>query len=399
MNDNYVSTRNQILLWFGAAVSIAEIMAGALIAPLGLQNGLFAIFFGHVIGAVILFLSGYIGAQSRLSAAESSRISFGEKGSYAFSILNILQLVGWTAVMITGGAQAFNGITASLWGISNQPLWSIIIGLLIILWIVVGIKNLSKLNTFVIAILFALSLLLGYLVFKDLSGGNVFQGDLSFGAAIELNVAMSLSWMPLISDYTRELKKPKTGTFFSVLSYFFGSVLMFAIGLGAALYAVSADITSILLASGLGIAGLAIVVLSTVTTTFLDVYSVGVSADNLSGKFKIKPIAIIATIVGVLISLLLPIDQYENFLYLIGSVFAPLFAILFVDYYIFKNKTIKNLPNFNIKNLVLWIIGIFIYRFLMKYNTFIGITLPVMLLIALLCFAVNQASKLFNSSK
>lgn len=399
MSDNYVSTKNQILLWFGAAVSIAEIMAGALLAPLGLRNGLFAIFFGHIIGAIILFLAGIIGAKSRLSAAQSSRISFGEKGSFAFSILNILQLIGWTAVMITGGAQALNGITDSLWGISNQPLWSILIGLLIILWIIIGIKNLSKLNTIVIAVLFVLSLLLGYVVFKNYNGDNITVGVLSFGAAIELNVAMSLSWMPLIADYTRELKKPFTGTIFSVLSYFLGSVLMFAIGLGASLYTDSSDITSILLASGLGIAGLAIVVLSTVTTTFLDVYSVGVSAVNLSSKFKTKPIAIIATVLGIFFSLFLPIDQYENFLYLIGSVFAPLFAILFVDYYIFKNKTISNLPQFNIGNLVLWIIGIIIYRILMQFNTFIGITFPVMLLIAFLCFIVNKFIIYFKKDK
>ena len=77
----------QGLLWFGAAVSIAEILTGALIAPLGITKGIVAILFGHLAGGVIFYLAGYIGAQSNLSAIESTRISFGKYGSFCFSIL------------------------------------------------------------------------------------------------------------------------------------------------------------------------------------------------------------------------------------------------------------------------------------------------------------------------
>lgn len=391
--DNRVSTLNQVFIWFGAAVSIAEIITGALLAPLGLAKGLLAIIIGHVIGVSILFMAGFIGANSRLSAAESTRISFGEKGSYIFSILNIVQLIGWTAVMIKSGAQAVNGITQSACGISNQYLWSIVIGLLIILWIVIGIKNLSRVNSVVITVLFVLSLLLGYVVFKNYDVSIIYDGTLDFGAAVELNVAMSLSWLPLISDYTRELQKPKSGTVISVLGYFFGSILMFTIGLGATLYAGTSDITTIFLASGLSIAGLVIVVLATVTTTFLDAYSAGVSTVNMTNKINERYAAIIATLIGVVMALFLPMSQYENFLYFIGSVFAPLYAILFADYYVLGKKSISGIPKFNIKNLILWVIGVIIYRLLMSFVTFVGITLPVMILVSILCVIMNKVIK------
>jgi len=73
---------------------------------------------------------------------------------------------------------------------------------------------------------------------------------MSFGTSVELNVGMALSWLPLIADYTRHVEKEKSGTLISVLGYFFGSILMFVIGLGASLYAGTTDIASILLSAG-----------------------------------------------------------------------------------------------------------------------------------------------------
>lgn len=81
-------------LWFGAAISMAEIFTGGLLAPLGFSDGVKAILLGHLIGGVIMLLVGVIGAQSKLPAIMSTRISFGTYGSYLFSLLNVLQLIG-----------------------------------------------------------------------------------------------------------------------------------------------------------------------------------------------------------------------------------------------------------------------------------------------------------------
>ena len=98
------------LIWFGAGVSIAEILTGTYLAPLGLKNGILAIVAGHVIGCILLFLAGVIGGKMRLSAMDSTKMSFGQKGCLLFAALNVLQLVGWTAIMIYDGALAADGI-------------------------------------------------------------------------------------------------------------------------------------------------------------------------------------------------------------------------------------------------------------------------------------------------
>ena len=98
------------LIWFGAGVSIAEILTGTYLAPLGMGKGLAAIIVGHIIGCLMLFLAGVIGGKVRKSAMETVKMSFGQKGSILFAVLNVLQLVGWTAIMIYDGPLAADGV-------------------------------------------------------------------------------------------------------------------------------------------------------------------------------------------------------------------------------------------------------------------------------------------------
>lgn len=371
------------LIWFGAAVSIAEILTGTLIAPLGFGKGIAAILIGHLFGCVVLYFAGLIGAKTEKSAMETVKFSFGQKGSSLFASLNVLQLIGWTAVMIVSAATAAGSIV----NIGGDWVWSIIIGALIILWVLIGIKNLCKLNVIAMGGLFILTIILSGVVFK----GNtqvVFSGGISFGSAVELSAAMPLSWLPLISDYTRNANRPKAATMVSSIVYFAVSCWMYIIGMGAALFTGESDIAKIMMGAGLGIIALVIVIFSTVTTTFLDVYSAGVSSESIWSKLKEKPVAIVVCVIGMLLAIFTSITQYENFLYLIGSVFAPMVAILVTDFFVLKKD--HSGKDFNIINLILWAIGFGIYRVFMNIETPVGNTLPVMLITALLCLIVNK---------
>lgn len=390
-----VTSFSQALLWFGAAVSIAEILTGVLLAPLGLVKGLLAIVTGHIIGCTILYYSGLIGAQSKLPAIESTRISFGKYGSYIFSVLNIVQLVGWTAVMILNGAKAFDVVTKSAFGFENQNLWSVLIAAFISIWLLVGVKNLDKINVVIVGGLFILSVILGYIVFFTKSPAAVQEMEnISFGAAVELSVIMPLSWLPLISDYTKNVKNEKMGTLFSAGGYFLGSILMYSIGLGAALFAGTTDISTILIAAGLSVMALVIIVFSTVTTTFLDVYSAAVSFTNISKRYSEKLVSIIVCIIGLIIAVLVDSSLYESFLYLIGTAFAPLFAIVLTDYFILRKNKLNDDNMFNAVNSVIWVAGVIIYRQLMKVDTPIGSSLPTMIIISIICILINGGIKL-----
>lgn len=375
------------LIWFGAAVSIAEILTGTYFASLGFLKGLLAIVLGHIVGCILLFLAGMIGAKTQKSAMDTVKISFGTKGGIFFAILNILQLFGWTGIMIYDGASATQGILPI-----GHFIWCIVIGGLILVWILIGVKNLGKLNVIAMSALFLMTIILSFIIFK---GGTAFdKGDnsMSFGAAMELSIAMPLSWLPLISDYTKEAKEPVKATAASSIVYGFVSIWMYIIGMSAALFTMESDIAKILLKAGLGIMGLFIVVLSTVTTTFLDVYSAGVSTESIFSKIKSKWVAVAVTLIGTLGAIILPMDDITGFLYLIGSVFAPMIAIQIADFFILKISNDKKM--FSIKNIIIWVTGFIIYRILMKFDTPIGSTIPSMLITIFISVAVSNVFKI-----
>ena len=361
MNETKTSVLSNGLLWFGAGISIAEILTGMLLAPLGVGKGLLAIIIGHVIGGAVMFGAGVIGGRTGRSAMETVQISFGRQGAKLFAGLNVIQLIGWTAVMIASAAVAANTIAAI-----GTAFWSVIIAALIALWIVLGLKNLGRINVIVIAALLILTLVLSAVIF---GGGASFQADgtMTMGEAIELTVAMPLSWLPIISDYTRTAEKPIKATAASCGAYFIASTWMFVIGMGAALYRGQDDIAAIMLQAGMGLIGILIILLSTVTTTFLDAFSAGVSGRSLIPQVSDTVLALIACAGGMVLAIAVDASRFEDFLYLIGSVFAPMTAILLSDYFILRQD--HSSQNVCWINLILWIAGFALYRALLDVQT------------------------------
>ncbi|WP_251574603.1 putative hydroxymethylpyrimidine transporter CytX [Limosilactobacillus agrestimuris] len=373
------------MIWCGAGISIAEILTGTYLAPLGMTKGIIAIILGHLIGCSLLFLSGVIGGQLRISAMESVKLSFGQIGALFFALLNVLQLVGWTGIMIYDGSLAADG----LWQL-GQPTWCLLIGILIILWLVIGIRRLKWLNLIALAALLLLTVGLCYLIFTEPHVDSRF-GNLSFGQGLELAVSMPLSWLPLISDYTSVAQEPAQASGVSAVTYGVISCWMAIVGLGATLLTGETNIAKIMLDAGVGLGGLAIVLLSTVTTTFMDAYSAGVSAQTLKVKWSSRSTAILVTVFGVLGAIILPMDNFSNFLYIIGSVFTPMITIQIMDRFVFHfdNRDQRiNWRNFN-----LWLIGFIVYRCLMLIDLPVGNTLPDVMIVMLLVWLVERKRK------
>ena len=385
MKEKRTSIFENGLIWFGAGVSLAEILTGTAFAPLGFQKGILAIIIGHIIGCTMLFLAGVIGGKTRRSAMETVKMSFGQNGGVFFSFLNVLQLVGWTAIMIYDGALAADGVLNT-----GRWVWCLVIGALIIVWILVGITNLGKINTIAMAALFILTLVLCKVIFFSGAAGNVDTSEArSFGAAVELAVAMPLSWLPLISDYTREAEEPVKATAVSAVVYGIISCWMYVIGMGAAIYTGEYDIAQIMVKAGLGIAGLLIIVFSTVTTTFLDAYSAGISAESVFSKLNGKYAAVAVTVIGTVGAIVYPMDNITDFLYLIGSVFAPMIAIQIADFFILKRADSLS-DAIDVTNIVIWIVGFVLYRYLMGVDIPVGNTLPDMAVTIVICVIIRK---------
>ena len=136
------------------------------------------------------------------------------------------------------------------------------------------------------------------------------------------------------------------------------------------------------------VAALVILVFSTVTTTFLDAWSAGISAESLTPKLNGKKTAIVVTVIGVAGAILFPMDDITGFLYLIGSVFAPMIAVQIADHFILKRDRFAVASD--ARNLVIWLVGFIAYRLLMGVDTPVGYTLPDMVLTVVLCILAEK---------
>lgn len=388
-----LSSLNSGLIWAGAGISASAIVVGTWIAPLGWEQGLAAIVLGHLLGGMLFFAAGFIGAKTGKNAMQTVQISFG-KGAVFFSLANLLQLIGWTAIMIYTGAEISNALSLALWEISAFSLWAFVLGLLILLWLFTGSNQVGKLKLITLVAMFILTLWLSFKILNGQTNSDAREaGDMPFSTAVELATIMPLSWLPLVSDYTSKAKKPFTATFSASMGYLITSAWMYALGLGMVLFTGQNEIAPMLLLTGMSLVGIIVMILSTVTTTFLDAYSAGVSASNVSVKLKETPTAMAVTIIGTILAVSLPVTQYENFLLLIGSVFAPMIAVQIADFFVLKRTTSQ--PGIDWIACGLWFIGFVLYHSLSyaQVHLPLGLTIPVMLVIFMLTIAIRKARR------
>jgi putative hydroxymethylpyrimidine transporter CytX len=369
------------LLWAGAAVSLAEIWAGSLVVPLGLGLGLWAIVLGHLIGNTPFALGGLIGSRWGIPTMVSVRPSFGIRGSYFAAALNVIQLIGWTAVMLIVCGQAADAIS-KFYGFSSLNLWIILSGVITTLWAVVGHRFWKWLQRISVFVLLVLCVVMTYIVFREYGWGMLSQiprkGDFPFMVGMDLVIAMPISWLPLVSDYSRFATDSKRSFWGTWISYFIVSSWMYLIGLMATLATQSPDpsgvVMNLMLKFGWAIPALIIVLFSTFTTTFLDIYSTAISGLNIFPKLGERTGIWIGGILGILVAIIFPtLLNYEHFLLFIGAMFCPLFAIVLVDYFILRKGAIdlEDLYNKNGKYwyskginplaIIAWAIGFAIY--------------------------------------
>lgn len=388
------------LVWFGAAVSIAEIQTGIDIAAdahgAAFWPTVWAILAGHLAGGLLLFAIGHIGAKLRASAMDCVKLPFGRLGGGLLAALNIAQLLGWTAVMVAQGAEAASALSPRL----PYPAAACAIGVLVAAWLFIGIGGVSKINAAAMSLLLLLTLFLSAKLFA--SGAAPAAEAATRGApsgspfwpVFEFSAAMPLSWLPLIADYTKDAKSPRLAPAVSSAIYTAVSCWMFAIGLGVGLRFPGEGFAGAVLACGASAAGLLVVVFSTVTTTFLDAYSAGESAKSI---FKAPPraFAVAITVAGTVAAIFAGMDRYLDFLYLIASVFAPMAAVQAADWLVEGGTQRAREASHVALNTAAWILGVATYHIALARNCQIGATIPAMAVSA----AVAAAGKKFDGNR
>jgi nucleobase:cation symporter-1, NCS1 family len=347
--DRRLSGLDLFVLWGDLSVGLLVLVTGALLVPaLGFRSALLAILVGSVIGCLPLALVGLAGAREGVPGMVLFRPVLGIRGSFVPSALNLVQLLGWTAFEFWAMASIANDVSTKLWHLDAYALWLVLVAvgctaLAIGGPILVVRRWLERFGVYVVLAVGA------WITFKVVtSGGGLSDawhfhgtGGLPFWLAVDLVIAQPASWLPLVADYNRYARRDARSFAGTFAGYALGNAWFYALGALLVLVAGAGSDVVGLGASIAFLAGGSVVLIALLAgetdEAFADIYSWAVSAQNLWPRAPQRLLIAGVAIVSALLALVVTVGSFELFLFLIGSVFVPLFGVFFADYFVRGN--------------------------------------------------------------
>jgi NCS1 family nucleobase:cation symporter-1 len=369
-----------LFVFFGMQVPVSYfITGGSITAGLELGTAFVTTVIGSLVGFIILGLVGIIGWQTGTSTMVCTRPAFGRYGSALPAIIAFIELTGWDSVHVQLAGQLMGGI-GEQWGWNFTKLYSIVVGLAIVALVIFGHKLLSQLERMLVPIVIVL---VGMALWAVLSGQDLGQlwhtagpGKLTVMLAFDAMFISALTWVPMVSDYTRYAKTRRSSFSAAVLSLPVALFMLFvgqvaAVGLGNS----NALLAMVNHGTVFGVVAFFVAMFATIATAALIMYSASMSLLNVIPNVPIRRINVvtgaIVIIASVTVDLLTNVIGWLSFQ---GILLIPLFAIVLTDYYVVRrqNYDVTELfrprgrywgtGGFHITGLVSWLVGAVAYE-------------------------------------
>src|SRR5436305_1760937 len=362
------------LLWANLSVSLLVIVAGAfLVLPadefglgLSLPEALGATVAAAVAGNLLLGVGGLIGADARVPTMVLMRAPLGRRGSYLPTGLNIVQCLGWSVfelIIIATGASA---LSQQVLGFGGVAFWKILFGAVATGLAFLGPVGFVRKYVRRFAVWIVIASLL-YLAWWSLHGQHPValwhrRGAHAFWPGFDLVLASIISWTPLVADYTRFSRTRAAGFWGAGLGYFVPTIPLFALGAVIAMSRHISDAPALLTAIAAGGAASLLALLALTVDesdeAFANVYSGAVSLQNVLPRAPQKGLVAAVAATATIGALAIDLRNYQPFLYLLGSCFVPLFAVLLADWLLagrhYAQEQIFSAPELRIEMVVAW---------------------------------------------
>jgi putative hydroxymethylpyrimidine transporter CytX len=365
------------LLWTNLGISLLVLVAAAYF-ELSLKQALLATLVGGLIGNAMLGVAGLIGADARVPSMVLQRAPLGRRGSYLATGLNVLQCVGWAIFELVVIATAAAALSERAFGFHATWAWKLVFGVIATVLALLGPVGFVRQFVRKLAIWVVLASVV-YLAWWILDHGDVAtlwgkpgHGG-SFWLAVDLVIALSVSWIPLVADYTR-FSTTRRAAFWGVgIGYLLPTLFQFGFGSILVLSHPAIDgPTAVLItvaAGGLG-SFLALLALTVDETdeAFANVYSAAVSAQNVLTEVPQRVLVVGMAVISTIGALALDLRQYQQFLLLLGAFFVPLFGVLLADWMLngmhYAPADVFRAPAFRPGMIVSWLAGFAVYEWL-----------------------------------
>ena len=367
------------LLWTNLGISLLVLVLPAYF-DLSLRDALLATVVGGLIGNSMLAAAALVGADGRVPTMVLQRAPLGRRGSYIATVLNVLQCLGWAIFELIVIATAAGLLSDKLFGFKGVWLWKLVFGGLATVLALIGPIGFVRRFVRKFAI-WAVAASIAYLAWwipahSDLHGLWSSSGshDGSFWLAVDTVVAVTVSWAPLVADYTR-FSRDRRSAFFGVgigyllptlFQFGFGSILVLSRGVDPN----HPELILTAIAGGGAAAVLALLALTVDETdeAFANVYSTAVSIQNILPRVSQRALIVGVSALATVGALAIDMRSYQRFLLLLGAVFVPLLGVLLADWILrggrYTARDIFEGPQFRPGLIVAWAAGFILYEWL-----------------------------------
>ncbi len=400
-------------IWFCANVAVPRLMIGGSLAELGFWKMLAILIVGNIIVFLPLLALGDIGYRIKIPTMAASRLAFGIRGSYIPSLANGIQLLGWAANVTVICGASINTIINAMTGFDCQWLWIAVTAIVQIVITAYGFRSITWLQRVSVPLLLILTIVTAILIFREKGAVDAVinyapVAPLSIMIGLDIVASNAFAWGPMVCDYTRYAKSSGSAGWGTLIGSLVGAASFMFVGAISFMANGDANPVNFLLAKGLGIPALIIIVLSSVTTNVVNLYSAGISFVNVFPKVEPWKIIVPAgVIVGGIALIPNLIGHFITFLTIVGAIFVPMIAIMLVDFFILKkskadpeqalveDNSSKYWYNkgFNWPALIVWFVGIALYNVFAYTWTTLGSCVPTFIIIAVVYWIVGKAAK------
>ena len=386
--------KDHAALWLSLGVGLLVMQIGAYLVPaLGAQQALLVIVAGSVLGAGLLAWTARLGCDSGLSSAGLMHATYGSSFSRLPVLLNVVQLIGWTTfelVVMRDGTVAIarqsGGFTHAVWPVLATLLWGAILLALLSGSMVKLVRQFIGRFGLPLVIVSLVWLTWQFLSKANSQGLSMLwnrpgAGGMSTLSALDLVIAMPVSWLPLVADFSRYGRSGSSAFRGTWLGYAVANIWCYSLGLLVAITTPSTDLVAALLLAQGGLIALGLILIDEVDNAYGDIYSGSVASHSLKPSWSVRRWGMLMCVVCTLLALMLPMHSLEPFLLMLSSVFLPLYGVI-----------LARLPGSNLQELldtgrkvdtsaiVIWLAGIACYHLMAQLATGWGAALPTLAL-------------------
>ncbi len=393
-SDRLFGWREHAALWLSLGVGLLVMQIGAYLVPaLGTQQALAVIVVGSVLGAGLLAWTAKLGCDSGLSSAGLMHATYGSSFARLPVLLNIVQLIGWTTfelVVMRDGTVAIarqsGSFVASFWPVLATLLWGgVLIALLTGSMVTLVRKFIGRfgLPLVIASLLWLTWQFLGRAQEQGLEAiwNRPGSGGMSTLSALNLVIAMPVSWLPLVADFARYGRDGKSALRGTWLGYAIANTWCYGLGVLIALTTPSTDLVAALLLAQGGLIALGLILIDEVDNAYGDLYSGSVAGTSLKPSWSLRRWGIVLAVVCTGLALVLPMHSLEPFLLMLSSVFLPLYGVILARLSGTPNvATLVGTKKVNLSAVVIWILGMVTYHLCANLAPDWGAALPTLAL-------------------